>query len=163
MGNQLEKSDSLQSALPLHIQPDAITESSQAALKRRVRAAVPWLDAKTATLVAAIIAVVAAKHPEVEAAILFGSLARHEERPLDDPSPSDVDLLLLVRPDPARQRLPYAQQLALWESIGNMQYRYRDAPREVEVTLTESTLADWDEMFVTNVAHDGIYLWTRSV
>ncbi|HEY7341306.1 MAG TPA: nucleotidyltransferase domain-containing protein [Ktedonobacterales bacterium] len=127
----------------------------------RVQAVVPWLDQKTSALVAAIVAVVAAEHAAVQAAILFGSAARHEERPLDDLHPSDVDLLLLVAPDPVRQRLPYAQQLALWESIGSVQYRHCTVPREVEVTLVESTLADWDELFVVNVARDGRLLWIR--
>jgi hypothetical protein len=30
------------------------------------------------------------------------------------------------------------------------------------VTPVESTLADWDEMFVTNVARDGRLLWIRN-
>lgn len=77
-------------------------QASQHALEQRVHAVVPWLDEKTAELVAAIVAVVAAERPEVQAAILFGSVARNEERPLDDSHPSDVDLLLMVTPDSAR-------------------------------------------------------------
>ncbi len=164
MGNQLDKVDGLDTSnhptqlgghsshVPLDDEPQIV---------ERVRAVVSWLDPKTSALLAAIVGVVAAKHPEVQAAILFGSVARHEERPFGDPHPSDVDVLLLVTPDPARQRLPYSQQLALWESIGEVQYRHRDAPREVEVTLVESTLTDWDEMFIANVARDGRLLWTR--
>lgn len=138
------------------------TESElQRDLARRIGAVLPWLDVQTARLVGAIVAAVSLHHPEAQAAILFGSITRHEERPLDDPYPSDVDLLLLVTPDPVRQRLPYAQQLALWRTIGDVDYQHRDAPREVQVTLVETTLADWDELFITNVARDGILLWRR--
>jgi predicted nucleotidyltransferase len=164
MGNQLDKVDGLDTTKH-HTQPGTHSshepDNDELRLVERVHAVVPWLDPNTSALVAAIVAVVAAEHPEVKAAILFGSVARHQERPLEDPHPSDVDLLLLVAPDPVRQRLPYARQLALWESIGNVQYRNRTAPREVEVTPVESTLADWDEMFVTNVARDGRLLWIR--
>lgn len=165
MGNQLDKVDGLDTTNhPAQLDSHRLHEphDDELMLVERVRVVVPWLDHKASALVAAIVAVVAAEHPEVQAAILFGSAARHEERPLDDPHPSDVDMLLLVTPDPRRQRLPYAQQLGLWESIGEVQYRHRDAPREVEVTLVESTLADWDELFVANVARDGILLWVRN-
>ncbi len=161
MGNKLDATNRLAQHSSRATQRSDRNLMSQQALVERVRTVVPWLDRKTSDLVVALVAVVAAKHPEVQAAILFGSMARHEERLHDDPHPSDVDLLLLVTPDPVRQRLPYAQQLALWESIGDAQYRNSDAPREVEVTLVESTLADWDELFVANVAHDGILLWMR--
>lgn len=164
MGNQLDEADERDAVNhPARLGAHGSYESRDDELRlvERVHAVVPWLDPETSALVAAIVEVVAAKHPEVQAAILFGSAARHEERPLEDPHPSDVDVLLLVTPDPVRQRLPYAQQLALWESIGEVQYRHRDAPREVEVTLVELTLADWDELFVTNVARDGRLLWMR--
>ena len=45
---------------------------------------IPWLDPKTTSSVADIIQSVALHHPEVQAIILFGSVARHEERPLND-------------------------------------------------------------------------------
>ncbi len=165
MGNQPDKVDGLDTTnhstqLGSHGSHESLDDELK--LVERVHAIVPWLDPKTSALLAAIVGVVAAKHPEVQAATLFGSAARHEERPLEDPHPSDVDVLLLVRPDPVRQRLPYAQQLALWESIGEVQCRHRDAPREIEVTLVESTLADWDELFVANVARGGILLWART-
>ena len=162
MGNQLDRLDTRNHSTQLGSHGSHEPRKDELSLIERVRLVVPWLDPKTSQLVAAIVAVVATEHPEVQAAILFGSVARHEERPLDDPHPSDVDMLLLVTPDPRRQRLPYAQQLGLWESIGEVQYRHRDAPREVEVTLVESTLADWDELFVANVARDGILLWYRT-
>jgi predicted nucleotidyltransferase len=73
---------------------------------------IPWLDRETAAAVADIVWSAAREHPEVQAAILFGSVARHEERPLDDAQPSDVDVLLVIDPtilDPAATRL---EQLA---------------------------------------------------
>ena len=54
--------------------------------------AIPWLDTVTADAVADVTQSLIQRHPEVQAVILFGSVARHEERPLDDPHPSDVDL-----------------------------------------------------------------------
>src|SRR5262245_51043852 len=48
-----------------------------------------WLDGATASLVRAIVAEVASRHPDLRAAFLFGSVARHEERPLSDAEPSD--------------------------------------------------------------------------
>lgn len=161
MGNQLDRLDTAHRSAQLGSHGSQGAYDDELRVVERVHAVVPWLDHETSALVAAIVAVVAADHPAVQAAILFGSTARHEERPLDDPLPSDLDLLLVVTPDPVRQRLPYAQQLALWESIGDAQYSHRDAPREVEVTLVESTLADWDELFVANVARDGRLLWMR--
>ena len=161
MGNQLDKLDNSHHSRQLSNHDPQMTGEDQRGFEQNVRSVVPWLDEQTLVLVAAIIAAVAAEHPAVQAVILFGSLARHEERPLDDPHPSDVDLLLLVTPDPVRQRLPYAQQLALWRTIGDVEYQYRDAPREAQVTLVETTLADWDELFITNVARDGILLWRR--
>jgi predicted nucleotidyltransferase len=44
---------------------------------------VPWLDERTAGLVRAITATVARRHPDLWAIILYGSVARHDERPLD--------------------------------------------------------------------------------
>ena len=161
MGNQLDKLDDSYQACQLSNHNTQMSREDQRGFKQRVRSMVPWLDEQTLMLVAAIIAAVAAEHAAVQAVILFGSVARHEERLLDDPYPSDVDLILLVTPDPVRQRLPYAQQLALWRTIGDVEYQHRDAPREVQVTLVETTLADWDELFITNVARDGILLWKR--
>jgi predicted nucleotidyltransferase len=38
--------------------------------------------------------VLSERHPDLLVVILYGSVARHEERPLDVPDPSDVDLVL---------------------------------------------------------------------
>jgi predicted nucleotidyltransferase len=121
----------------------------------------PWLDGQTASLVRAIVVEVASRHPDLRAALLFGSVARHEERPLTDAEPSDVDLLLLFDLEPHLSRLPYNRLLAIYEAVGEARGRYRHTPREVQVTLIARDLADWDPMFVSNLAHDGLLLWSR--
>jgi predicted nucleotidyltransferase len=125
---------------------------------------VTWLDARSAAQVKAIVAAVARAHPEVVAAILFGSVARHDERPLDDTLPSDVDLLLLL--DPTRlgdgvTRYPLVRELTLYGTIGEAADRVPDAPREIQILLVERDLARWDETLIANVAHDGLLLWAR--
>lgn len=120
---------------------------------------VPWLDGGTAALVRAIVAAVARRHADLRAAILYGSVARHEERPLDDFRPSDVDLLLVFNSDP--HQLSLAQELAIFESIGLARDRYLNAPREVRVMLASAAMDEWDPTFVGNVARDGLLLWAR--
>lgn len=77
----------------------------------------PWLDEQTASLVRAIVAEAASRYPDLRAALLFGSVARHEERPLTDAEPSDVDLLLLFDLEPHLSRLPYNRLLAIYEAV----------------------------------------------
>jgi predicted nucleotidyltransferase len=125
---------------------------------------ISWLDAETAASVIDITQSVAENHPEVRAVILFGSVARREERPVDDPQPSDVDLLLVLDAatlDPTATRLTYEQQLALIHTIGEADYRHRTAPREIKALFIYRDLANWDPMFIENVARDGILLWSR--
>src|SRR5215467_506690 len=81
---------------------------------------IPWLDPATAAGVVDIVQSLAADHREALAVILFGSVARHEERPLDDPEPSDVDLLLLLDASALEadaHRLSRQQELALHRTI----------------------------------------------
>src|SRR5260370_3110771 len=59
---------------------------------------ISWLDPASAAGVQDIVRSVAAHHIEVQAVILFGSVARHEERPLSDPQPNHADLLLIIHP-----------------------------------------------------------------
>jgi predicted nucleotidyltransferase len=120
-----------------------------------------WLDPKTWSLVCAITFSVASRHPDLRAVILYGSVARHEERSLYDAEPSDVDLLLLFDLDPKLARLPYQQEIAISRSIGLARERHLDAPREVQVMLAVRDLADWDPTFVEGVARDGLLLWAR--
>lgn len=129
-------------------------------------ARIPWLDNETAAAVADIIESAAQAHPEVQAAVLFGSVARHEERPLGSPQPSDIDLLLLIDPtvlDSATTRLSHEQELALTCTIGEADYRHREAPRAVQVLFVYPDLSGWDPTFIENVARDGILLWARGL
>lgn len=122
---------------------------------------VSWLDDQTAGLVRAITATVARQHQDLLAVILYGSVARHEERPLEDSEPSDVDLLLLFNLESELDRLPYEQTIAVFDSVGLARDRYLYTPREVQVMLGVRDLADWDASFVENVARDGLLLWAR--
>ena len=116
----------------------------------------PWLDDQTAALVRAITLQLAERHADVLAVILFGSIARHDERPLDDPAPSDVDLLLLVP-----EHLPEERALAIHHTIGEAGGPYGYTPREVQVLLMERDQANWDSTFIENVAREGMLLWAR--
>jgi len=124
---------------------------------------ISWLDPASAAGVQDIVRSVAAHHIEVQAVILFGSVARHEERPLSDPEPSDVDLLLIIDPtllDPTADRLSNERELALTHTIGMADYRHR-SPREINTFFMNRDLARWDESFIENIAREGILLWAR--
>jgi predicted nucleotidyltransferase len=126
---------------------------------------IPWLDPATNAAVCAIIRALAQGHPEAQAIMLFGSVARREERSLDDPEPSDVDLLLLLDAhavDSDVERLSYQQELALRATVGEADYRW-PAPRVIQVLFVYRTLAGWDPLFIENVARDGILLWSRGL
>lgn len=122
---------------------------------------VPWLDAATAALVRSIVAEVARQHPDFRAAILFGSVARRDERPLSDPDPSDVDLFLLFDLEPELRSLPDERFMSIFRSIGRARDRHRHTPREVQVFIGVRDLVDWDPLFVENLTRDGIILWQR--
>lgn len=122
---------------------------------------VDWLDEQTAGLVRAMTVSVAQRHSDLRAVILFGSVARHEERPLTDSEPSDVDLLLFFDLEPELTRLPYKRSLAITHSAGLALDRIPYTPREVQTVLAVRELADWDITFVENVARDGLLLWAR--
>lgn len=119
------------------------------------------LDARTSGLIRAIIDEVAARHSEFRAAILYGSVARGEERPLTDPVPSDVDLLLLFDVEPGQADIPYPLYRAIFASIGEARQRYLYPPREVQALPAASDLRGWDAAFIANVACDGILLFAR--
>jgi predicted nucleotidyltransferase len=121
---------------------------------------VPWLDEHTGAAVRAITVAAATQHPEVAAIILFGSVARHEERPLDDDEPSDVDLLVLIDPGQGRDHLSLEEIIAIHATVGDITYR-DDPPREIQIMLAVRGLADWESLFVENVARDGVLLWAR--
>ena len=151
MGTQLSR-DTIQSDVAETIR-DIAQHVSNVLVQR-----VPWLDEGTARVVAAIVGTVAAEHPALRAAILYGSVARHEERALTDQAPSDVDLLLLFTPSPNEHDLTFQEHRAVFASIGQGRATEPEPPREIQVLPAADNLANWDEAFVENVAHDGILL-----
>ena len=103
-----------------------------------------WLDEATSALVEETVNLFIKRHADILlAVILFGSIARHEERPPDDACPSDVDLL------------------AIFATIIDACALHLDAPREVNVLLSDRTMQTWDSMFLDNLARDGILLYAR--
>jgi len=119
----------------------------------------PWLDAQTGALVRDIVLTLASHYPDLLAVLLFGSVARHEERPLTDSEPSDVDLLAIFDSDEDPVYLP--RGLDITHTIGLARNRHLDAPREVQVMFASRTMREWDTTFIANVARDGLLLWTR--
>jgi predicted nucleotidyltransferase len=118
-----------------------------------------WLDHKTYALVEETVKMLAQNHADILlAVILFGSIARHDERPLDDPSTSDVDLLAIFD---TTDRLVKPYRSDIFATIVAALARHLDAPREVNVLLSDRTMQTWDEMFLDSVAKDGIVLYAR--
>jgi predicted nucleotidyltransferase len=112
-------------------------------------------------LISDIIGLITVQHPDVLTVILYGSVARHEERPLTDSDPSDVDLLIVLDSDD-----PYVsvhRGAALQQTLSEAEIRHLHAPREVQVQFASRTLSEWDPTFVENVRHDGIILYQRGV
>jgi hypothetical protein len=92
------------------------------------------------------------------AVILFGSIARHEERPPEDACPSDVDLLAIFD---TTDRLVKPYREAIFAAVIDACALHLDAPREVNVLLSDRTMQTWDAMFLDNIARDGILLYAR--
>ena len=90
--------------------------------------------------------------------ILFGSVARHEDRPPSDASPSDVDLLAIFDTTDSLVG-PYLEEI--FATIIDAYALHLDAPREVNVLLSDRTMQTWDSLFLDNLARDGILLYTR--
>lgn len=118
-----------------------------------------WLDGSSSALVRDIVVTLAHHHPDVRAVILFGSVARHDEHPLADSQPSDVDLLAIFDTDEDPTHLP--RGLEITHTIGLARNRHLDAPREIQLMFATRDLREWDSTFVANVARDGILLWAR--
>jgi len=143
---------------------DLTKNSSDTPHARPAVPTIPWLDPATAASVVDITQSLAEHHPEAQAVILFGSVARRDERSLDDTQPSDVDLLLVLDAaavDPGAQRLTREQELALHRTVGEADYRHQ-SPREIKVLFVYRDLARWDPLFIENVARDGVLLWARA-
>ena len=118
-----------------------------------------WLDRATRALVEDIIALLSERHPDLLAVILYGSVARHEERPLDAFNLSDVDLLAVFDSDDSL--LDVHQGDTLSHTLGLAYIRHLDAPREVQVMFASRSLQEWDPTFIANVSRDGIVLFRR--
>lgn len=110
-------------------------------------------------LVKDIIGTLAKRHAKLLAIVLYGSVARHEERSLDDPDPSAVDLLAILDSDDPHIVLREGDEL--FHSLGLAYNRHLDAPREVQVMFSSRTLQEWDPAFIANVERDGIVLFAR--
>lgn len=119
----------------------------------------PWLDMATRSLIQDIIDSLSRRHSDLLAIILYGSVARHEERPLDTPHPSDVDLLAIFDTDDPHFAI--YQGDALSHTLGLAYNRHLDAPRDVQVLFASRTLQEWDPTFISNVKRDGIVLFMR--
>ena len=118
-----------------------------------------WLDKATAALVEETVNLLIKRHADILlAVILFGSVARHEERPPDDACPSDVDLLAIFDTTDRLVR-PYREDI--FATIIDACALHLDAPREVNVLLSDRTMQTWDSMLLDNLARDGILLSTR--
>ena len=118
----------------------------------------PWLDEETSALVREKTELLAQRHKEVLAIILYGSVARHEERPLDEPDTSDVDLLVVLN---GNHDVVLSQLLALVHTAGLAEDRHLDAPREVKLMFSSRTSQEWDPEFIANVKRDGRILYRR--
>ena len=118
-----------------------------------------WFDRATRALVEDIIDLLAERHSDLLAVILYGSVARHEERPLDAFNPSDVDLLAVFDSDDPLVDVHQGDSLS--HTLGLAYTRHLDAPREVHVLFASRSLQEWDPTFIANVMRDGIILYRR--
>ena len=126
----------------------------------RISDAIPsWLDAETSALLEDIVTTLTQARPDALAVILYGSVARHDERPLDGSQPSDVDLLIVFDTDDERIALHAGAEL--FRILGRAYDRHVEAPRDVKVMFASRRLSEWDPTFVAAVARDGVLLWAR--
>ncbi len=119
----------------------------------------PWLDTATAALTADLVRALAAHRPDALAVILYGSIARHDERAITDSQPSDVDLLVVFDTDD--EDIAIREGKALFSVLGTAYNRYLDTLCDVKVMFASRNLSEWDPTFVANVAQDGVLLWAR--
>src|SRR6266567_7926211 len=118
-----------------------------------------WLDEATSALVEETVRMLIKRHANILlAVILFGSVAHHEERPLVDACPSDVDLLAIFD---TTDRLVKPYREAIFSTLIDACALHLDAPREVNVLLSDRTMQIWDSLFLENLARDGILLYAR--
>ena len=96
-----------------------------------------WLDEATAALVKETMNLrdAISRHADILlAVILIGSVARHKERPTDDTSPSDVDLLVIFD---TIDRLVKLYREGIFATIIDAYAHHLDAPRQVNVLLSD--------------------------
>ncbi len=117
------------------------------------------LDKATRKLIEDIINVLSEHYPDLLAVILYGSVARHEERPLSDSHPSDVDLFVVFESDDPLIAIRRGDALA--HTVGMAYNRHLDAPHEVSVQFSSRTLREWDPTFIAGIQRDGIVLFAR--
>jgi predicted nucleotidyltransferase len=118
-----------------------------------------WLDRATASLTEDIVKTLAQHRSDLLAVILYGSVARHDERPVDDINASDVDLLAIFDSDD--ELFSIHQGKALFSILGMAYNRHLDTLRDVKVMFSSRTMQEWDPTFIAGVARDGVPLWTR--
>ncbi len=119
----------------------------------------PWLDAESRALLEDMVVTLTQARADVLAVILYGSMARHDERTLDDAQPSDVDVLVVFNTDD--ERIALHEGTELFHILGRAYDRHVDAPRDVKVMFASRTLGEWDSTFVTAIARDGVLLWAH--
>lgn len=119
-----------------------------------------WLDHETSSLVNEMVELLVERHPSILAIILYGSIARHEERGLDEPDPSDVDILVVI--DAEDRRGVRMVKTSLFRTLGMAEMHHLQAPREVNVMFSSRTSEEWDSTFIENVKRDGIILYQRA-
>jgi predicted nucleotidyltransferase len=129
---------------------------------------IPWLDSGTTEALRRTIVQLIGAAPEIVAMILFGSVARHEERPFTDPQPSDVDVLVLFDPsiqtadDPKREHgmlsegLTQREHKLLSAAVVQALIEVPQGARDINLTGALTTFAGWDSAFVKHIAQDGI-------
>jgi predicted nucleotidyltransferase len=103
-------------------------------MQKHYSALPPWLDRETGLLVDEIVDLLVKRHPDILAIILYGSIARHEERALHEPDPSDVDILVVVDTDDRRGIR--AQEESLFETLGVAEIHHLQARREVNILFS---------------------------
>ncbi|HEY1387796.1 MAG TPA: nucleotidyltransferase domain-containing protein [Ktedonobacterales bacterium] len=119
----------------------------------------PWLDSATASLAGDIVRTLAARRADMLAVILYGSIARHDERSPDDTHPSDVDLLAIFDTDD--EHIALRDGKTLFSILGEAYNRHLDILRDVKVMFASRNLSEWDTTFVASVNRDGVLLWAR--
>lgn len=119
----------------------------------------PWLDSATASLVEDIVRTLATRRADVLAIILYGSIARHDERSLAEVHPSDVDLLAIFDTDD--EHFALREGKALFNILGDAYNRHLDIMRDVKVMFATRNLSEWDSTFTASINRDGVLLWAR--